>query len=351
MLRHLILSFITVSAVAAFSLPRLCCSRSNIKRPVKVLMVTKHDERPHDSLDGSSKGSQPTSAIRRRLFASVASSTAGLYSSTNLPFVRPCRCCMQRIPSANALVDLKEPSSKLVDVYDPARNQIMDSIFSWSMSNTMGDYENEARPYKAKLFQSLFDSLAKDTGNEAPVIVEIGMGTFPNAPYFAQSMLNSRLKALDIIGVDPNDSMKQYALENAEKSGLIRSNVSLRIVHGVAEALPFADSSVNAAIVTLTLCSVRDPERVVSEIQRILKPNTGKFVFWEHVLSETDPGLALQQQILSPLQTMLADGCHLNRRTGSIIKDAGFLGGVDLESTIMNSADIIGPTVYGIATV
>jgi SAM-dependent methyltransferase len=258
---------------------------------------------------------------------------------------------MQRIPSANALVDLKEPSSKLVDVYDPARNQIMDSIFSWSMSNTMGDYENEARPYKAKLFQSLFDSLAKDTGNEAPVIVEIGMGTFPNAPYFAQSMLNSRLKALDIIGVDPNDSMKQYALENAEKSGLIRSNVSLRIVHGVAEALPFADSSVNAAIVTLTLCSVRDPERVVSEIQRILKPNTGKFVFWEHVLSETDPGLALQQQILSPLQTMLADGCHLNRRTGSIIKDAGFLGGVDLESTIMNSADIIGPTVYGIATV
>lgn len=222
-------------------------------------MVTKHDERRHDSLDGSSKGSQPTSAIRRRLFASVASSTAGLYSSTNLQFVRACRCCMQRIPSANALVDLKEPSSKLVDVYDPARNQIMDSIFSWSMSNTMGDYENEARHYKAKLFQSLFDSLAKDTGNEAPVIVEIGMGTFPNARYFAQSMLNSRLKALDIIGVDPNDSMKQYALENAEKSGLIRSNVSLRIVHGVAEALPFADSSVDAAIVTLTLCSVRDP--------------------------------------------------------------------------------------------
>jgi SAM-dependent methyltransferase len=142
--------------------------------------------------------------------------------------------------------------------------------------------------------------------------------------------------------------MKQYAIDNAEKSGLQSPSSSLRIVHGVAEALPFADASVDAVVVTLTLCSVTNPERAVSEIKRVLKPG-GIFVFWEHVLSEKDGGLALQQQILSPIQTFVADGCHLNRRTGSIIANAGFRGGVDLRYTTMTSVDIIGPTVYGVA--
>jgi len=218
--------------------------------------------------------------------------------------------------------------------------------------STMDDYEDEARPYKTLLFQSLFDSLSSNKSNEIPVVVEVGMGTFPNAPYYANLLQTSSLNGLDIIGLDPNDSMKQYAVENAKKSGLLSSNksVSLRIEHGVAEALPFADHSVDAVISTLTLCSVSDPERTLSEIHRILKANTGKFVFWEHVLSETDSGLALEQQILSPVQTLVADGCHLNRRTGSLIQNFGFRSGVDQTYITMKSASIIGPTVYGIAS-
>lgn len=216
----------------------------------------------------------------------------------------------------------------------------------------MKDYEEEARPYKTRLFQSMFDSLASNKSNEIPVVVEVGMGTFPNSPYLSQSLQTSGLKGLDMIGVDPNDSMKQYAVENAKKSGLLSSSksVSLRIEHGVAEALPLPDHSADAVISTLTLCSVSDPDLALSEIHRILKPNTGKFVFWEHVLSETDAGLALEQQILSPLQTVVADGCHLNRKTGSLIQSFGFRGGVDQTYITMKSADIIGPTVYGIAS-
>jgi SAM-dependent methyltransferase len=215
------------------------------------------------------------------------------------------------------------------------------------MATTMDVYEEEARPYKSQLFQSLFNSLPK---NEVPVVVEVGIGTFPNAAYFAQSLKSSKFNGLDIIGVDPNASMKQYALANAQHAGILQTDVSFRVEHGVAEALPFADHSVDAVIVTLTLCSVSNPERAISEIQRVLKPNTGKFAFWEHVLAEDDSGLALQQQILSPLQTFVADGCHLNRRTGAIIKNAGFQGGVDIRNIVMKSADIIGPTVYGIAS-
>ncbi|KAL3779352.1 hypothetical protein HJC23_007482 [Cyclotella cryptica] len=287
---------------------------------------------------------------RREFFSRVSFSIAGMCTSLFLPISSSdCKCYLRKVPpSAGAIIELSPPPATLLDPYDPARNSIMDSVFSWSMATTMEDYEEEARPYKTELFQSLFDSLAADAGSRVPVIVEVGMGTFPNAPYFSQSMISSKLAGLDIIGVDPNDSMKQYALKNAEKSGLLASNVSLRIVHGVAEALPFPDASVDAVVVTLTLCSVSNPERAVSEIRRILKPNTGKFIFWEHVLSESDKGLSWKQELLSPLQTF-ADGCHLNRRTGLVINNAGFQF-VDQKYTTMENADFIGPTVFGIAT-
>ena len=107
----------------------------------------------------------------------------------------------------------------------------------------------------------------------------------------------------------------------------------------------------NKKVATLTLCSVTDQQRALSEIQRVLKPNTGKYLFWEHVLSENDTGLMVQQKVLSPLQTLVADGCHLNRRTGMNIIDGGlFHGGVEMEYIVLDEGGIIAPTSYGIAT-
>ena len=39
-------------------------------------------------------------------------------------------------------------------------------------------------------------------------------------------------------------------------------------VSGLGEALPLADSSVDAVVCTLTLCSVRDPAAAVAEVRR-----------------------------------------------------------------------------------
>ena len=98
---------------------------------------------------------------------------------------------------------------------------------------------------------------------------------------------------------------------------------SVRVVHGVSEALPFEDATVDAVVCSLTLCSVGNPDKSVAEIKRILKPG-GKFLWWEHVLSEDDPALAQRQRDLTPSQVRRADGCHLDRRTGETIKAAGF---------------------------
>jgi ubiquinone/menaquinone biosynthesis C-methylase UbiE len=119
-------------------------------------------------------------------------------------------------------------------------------------------------------------------------------------------------------------------------------------VHGISEALPLADNSADAIVCTLTLCSVVDPARSVAEIKRVLKPG-GKFLFWEHVLSQTDPTLAQRQIELTPNQVKRADGCHLDRKTGDVIRAAGFQK-LDLEYIELKEFSFLNPTVCGIAT-
>jgi SAM-dependent methyltransferase len=257
-----------------------------------------------------------------------------------------CSCCFPS-SSVDAVIELTQPST----TYLPPRNKFIDNVFAQQMATGMTEYEKEVEPYKTDLFQKLFHSLGGESvsGTYVPVIVEVGMGTFPNAKYYAQALSSSsiELKGFDIVGVDPNGSMSSYAQDNARRFGL---NSSLRTVNGAAEALPFADGTVDAVVTTLTLCSVVDQKRALSEIRRVLKPNSGKFLFWEHVLSEDDSALALQQTLLNPLQTFSADGCHLNRRTGMNIQKV-FDGKVELNYITLEDKWVIGPTAFGIATV
>ncbi|KAL7489661.1 hypothetical protein ACHAW6_015349 [Cyclotella cf. meneghiniana] len=96
--------------------------------------------------------------------------------------------------------------------------------------------------------------------------------------------------------------MNQYALRDANKSRLFAANISLRTSHGVAVDLPYPGFSVDDIVVTLTLCSISNQERAVSEILRILKPSTGKLISLEHIFSKADKGLAWKQELMNPLQ-------------------------------------------------
>ena len=270
-------------------------------------------------------------STRRQMFSDF------LIRSTTAATVCGCLSCSAP-HAAYGLAQIKTPPSEAIRLYDLPRNQLQDAMFAQGMAVGMVDYEKEAYPTKKRLFKQLFASL--ETVSE-PTIVEVGMGSFPNALYY-----KSR-DGLDIIGVDPNDRMEGYARDNAARAKLV-SKDNLRIVHGVSEALPFADASVDAVVCTLTLCSVVDPAKSVAEIRRVLKPG-GKFLFWEHVLSETDFALAQQQILLTPNQVKRADGCHLDRRTGDVIRAAGFQA-LDLEYMELKNFSFLNPTVCGIAT-
>merc|ERR1719445_282503 len=275
-----------------------------------------------------SDSSQVIDENRRLMFGNLVKLTAG------------CLCCSSCVSPhvAYGLSQLVSPNEESLKIYDVARNPITDEFFAQGMAVGMVDYEREASPKKKRLFSSLFSSLE---GVDDPVVVEVGMGSFPNALYYKNQ------KGLDIIGIDPNDRMERFAKESATRAGIANKD-SLRIFHGVSEALPLSDNSVDAIVCTLTLCSVLNPSKSIEEIKRVLKPG-GKFLFWEHVLSETDENMAQYQISMTPQQVKRADGCHLDRRTGELIKAAKFKK-LDLEYFELKNFSFLNPTVCGIAT-
>ena len=255
-----------------------------------------------------------------------------------------CGCGCKAIP-ALALADLVSQPQYSSTVPPVQRNEATDASFACTMANGMKGYERAAAPIKERLFSSLF---APGSGlpSDGAVIVEVGIGTFPNAPYYTDA-LQSGFQHVDIVGVDPNVAMEPFA-QTAHRQSKLASASTLRVVRGVAEALPLADRSADAIVCTLTLCSVVDPAAALREMVRVLRPG-GRLVFLEHVLSEDDPFLAQQQLALTPLQSLSADGCHLDRRTLETVRQTRGFASVDASITKLDGFWYLSPTAAGVA--
>ncbi len=141
-------------------------------------------------------------------------------------------------------------------------------------------------------------------------VLEIGVGSGLNFSHYRDGV--------DIVfGVDPSARLLAMARRRAASAG-----VRALFVQGSATALPFADRSIDTAIMTWTLCSIPEPMVALGEIRRVLRPG-GAFVFVEHGLSP-DAGVARWQERLTPVWRHLAGGCHLNRKTDDLVRAAGF---------------------------
>lgn len=146
----------------------------------------------------------------------------------------------------------------------------------------------------------------------APVsgsVLEIGFGTGLNLDYYPATVSS-------LTTVDVNPGVHRLAEKRLEKSAL---PVRFALISG--ESLPMPSASFDAVVSTWTLCSIPDVESALQEIQRVLKPG-GRFYFVEHGLSP-DPFVARWQHRLTPLQKIIADGCHLNRDHLALIAAAG----------------------------
>ena len=139
------------------------------------------------------------------------------------------------------------------------------------------------------------------------VVLELGVGTGLNLPHYDWSAIQR------FYGLEPDPHMLRRARRRAQ-----RLDLPVTWLQAPAEAIPLGDETVDVVTCTHVLCSVRDPERVLAEVRRVLKPG-GRFYFFEHVRAE-DPRSARFQDSITPLWRRLGAGCHPNRDTLATIR-------------------------------
>ncbi|NBG88828.1 class I SAM-dependent methyltransferase [Isachenkonia alkalipeptolytica] len=139
-------------------------------------------------------------------------------------------------------------------------------------------------------------------------VLEIGVGTGKNIPYYPESA--------DITAIDFSEKMLAKARAKAKKH---QKNVEL--LHMDAQNMSFEDDTFDVVFTTCVFCSVPDPIKGLKEIKRVCKPE-GKIIMLEHVRSE--------KKIIGPLMdlfnplTVNLYGANINRRTVENIQKAGF---------------------------
>jgi ubiquinone/menaquinone biosynthesis C-methylase UbiE len=142
-------------------------------------------------------------------------------------------------------------------------------------------------------------------------VVDVGAGhglTFPRYPSTVS----------EVLAVEPDDTLRAHASRAAESA-----SVSVTVVAGQADDLPAQNGSMDAAVVSLVLCTVPDPAHALAEIARVLRPG-GELRFYEHVRSPRAP-VAMLQDLVTPVWSLVAGGCHPNRSTMAVIEASGLV--------------------------
>ena len=164
-------------------------------------------------------------------------------------------------------------------------------------------------------------------------VLEIGAGTGLNLPHYP-----ARLERLVLAEPEPHmaDRLERRVREEGRDAEVARAP---------AEALPFEESSFDAVVSTMVLCTVPEPAAAIAEIRRVLAPG-GSLVFVEHVRSD-DPRLARWQDRLRGPWESFADGCVCNRPTIDLLSESGFDVSVSERGTWRGMPPIVHPLVAG----
>lgn len=142
-------------------------------------------------------------------------------------------------------------------------------------------------------------------------VVEVGAGSGANFPHYPPEVS-------EVVAVEPESYLREQAVAAAAKAP-----VPVTVLDGVADALPLADASCDAAVACLVLCTVPDQASALAELRRVLKPG-GELRFLEHVRGDTPRMVRAQRFVDRTFWPRAFGGCHTARDTVAAIAAAGF---------------------------
>lgn len=147
-------------------------------------------------------------------------------------------------------------------------------------------------------------------GGVSGTVLEIGAGYGANFPYFPAG--------IDWIGLEPDPSRRRHLTRVAAGYGHHEP-----VIAAPAEHIPLDNGSVDTVVATAVLCSVDDQDRVLAEVNRVLRP-AGALIFFEHVAAPAGSWSRRLQGWWAPFSRRLDSGCDPTRATWRVIESAGF---------------------------
>lgn len=180
-------------------------------------------------------------------------------------------------------------------------------------------------PYFARLYSRISRWLELHGNSEnrrrlvAPMtgsVIEVGAGNGLNFAYYPHTVTR-------VLAVEPESRLRAEA-----KSAAAAAPVAIDVISARAEQLPVSDDRFDGAVLSLVLCSVADEQAVLAELRRVVRPG-GQVRFYEHARSPR-PAVGRAQDVITPVWSQFAGGCHLNRDAATTIRAAGLsITGVD----------------------
>jgi SAM-dependent methyltransferase len=144
----------------------------------------------------------------------------------------------------------------------------------------------------------------------AGVACEVGAGQGLNFAHYPSTITR-------VLAIEPEPTLRRHALEAAT-----RAPIPVEVFDGAADPLPLDDAACDAVVTSLVLCTVPDIADALAEVRRVLKPG-GELRFYEHVRS-AHRLVAVGEDLMTPLWSRFAGGCHPNRDSVTAIAAAGF---------------------------
>nr|BAD06948.1 UbiE2 [Mus musculus]BAE92119.1 UbiE2 [Mus musculus] len=166
----------------------------------------------------------------------------------------------------------------------------------------------------ASLKRELFSNLQEFAGPSGKLtLLEVGCGTGANFKFYPPGCR--------VTCIDPNPNFEKFLFKSVAENRQLQFE---RFVVAAGEDMhQVTDGSVDVVVCTLVLCSVKNQEKILREVCRVLKP-VRAFYFIDHVADERSTWNYFWQQVLARVWFLAFDGCNLTRESWKAIEQANF---------------------------